>query len=142
MSHFIYVIATVGADGVLTAPVKVGISSQPYARLSAIQTSCPNKVRIAHLFRVRERATALHYERQTHDLWEECVISGEWFDANPDDVIDLLSLDIETDVIVLAGQQRHQIEFIEKTLGWTGVAVAKEKAAAERYIRAWEMQAA
>jgi hypothetical protein len=142
MTHYIYVIGTIRQSGKLGSPIKVGITANPNSRLSAIRTSCPNRIDFAHLFRVREREAASYFEKNFHSLWSEASLSGEWFDAEPEDAIIDIASELERGIIHACAQSGEFLDGIKKCLDWAGVTDAKHKSAAASYIRVWERQAA
>lgn len=75
---FIYVI------GREEGPVKVGITSSPGARLSAIQTGCPFPVKLHHCVLMRDRDHALLHERTFHEVYKADRLAGEWFNLDAD----------------------------------------------------------
>lgn len=66
----------IGSD---KGPVKIGHSTNPMARLCAIQTGYPHKLRV---LAVREGGVAV--ERAYHDLFAAHRLQGEWFERHPD----------------------------------------------------------
>jgi hypothetical protein len=86
---YVYVIARQG-HGKATAPIKIGISDSLDKRLSTIQVSCPFPVEYLHSFGPLPRAEALWHENGLHDAYGENRLWGEWFDVEPDDIMDLL----------------------------------------------------
>jgi hypothetical protein len=78
----IYVIACV-KDGKLSAPVKIGISSNVDKRLSGIQTSCPFELTIVGELFAPNRAVAQDVEQDFHAKQAKHRTRGEWFDIEP-----------------------------------------------------------
>lgn len=74
MAAFIYVIGK--AEG----PVKVGASGNPLARLTALQTGCPFKLRLLHQRECADRATAFEHEEIFGAVCDDLRMVGEWFD--------------------------------------------------------------
>ena len=62
-------------------PVKIGRSSNPIARLSALQTAHPHPLRI-----IAKMAGGIEVERSLHRLFAASRIrpDGEWFNPTPD----------------------------------------------------------
>ena len=87
--HFIYVIGR--QDG----PVKVGITSSPGGRLSAIQTGCPFHVSILHLTACRDRSEALLHERSFHEICDDKRLAGEWFDMDAELAVECVETGFE-----------------------------------------------
>lgn len=80
---FIYVMARRADDG-WCAPVKVGISTNPEARLATINTSSPFRVEIYRQCRIASRWGAESIERTFHAINEKERLNGEWFQMEPD----------------------------------------------------------
>ena len=78
-------------------PVKVGISSKPWKRVSSIQIGCPFKVELLFLIQAQDRDHAVRHERSFHDVFEEQRLTGEWFKMEAEDAAEGLedSIDIE-----------------------------------------------
>lgn len=86
LDHFTYVIARVkaghGFDG-FEAPIKVGISVEPWVRMSTIQTSCPFKIDVMWMLEAANKGLARAIESSFHKQWKNKKLHGEWFDVNP-----------------------------------------------------------
>jgi hypothetical protein len=67
------------------AYVKVGISSIPYQRISALLTACPFRFAQAIFTPMGERRSAAKAESAVHDLLEPFGTRGEWFAMNLSD---------------------------------------------------------
>lgn len=91
MTCYLYVI------GREEGPVKVGISNGPGGRLATIQTSCPFQVYLFHAEPMPSRERALYEEKHIHGIFEQDRLIGEWFDVEPDIVIEQIEFtkDIE-----------------------------------------------
>lgn len=98
---YVYLIATALDDG-LTGPVKVGVSDQPTRRLAQLQSGSPHKLKIAHLFPLPNRGTALEIERALLGVKAHLRMSGEWLDIDPLIAASLIGLYIGT-ALVAAG---------------------------------------
>jgi hypothetical protein len=90
-NHWVYVFAHQSEAG-LTGPVKVGISKNVNARLSTIQTSCPQRIELAYVFECPNRGIARDIERSFHDTQAENRSHGEWFNFEPVQAIHLLCI--------------------------------------------------
>lgn len=60
---------------------KVGISRDPLARLAALQTGSPQRLRITHV--AATRCSGFEIEQQAHELLSSRALTGEWFDCGP-----------------------------------------------------------
>lgn len=78
----IYVIAHIKGNRPL-APIKVGISSSPEARLATLQTANPKPLVLLATFAVPTRAIAKAIEAAFHSVQADFRMSGEWFDLPP-----------------------------------------------------------
>ena len=82
MNTYVYLIAIHLDDG-LTGPIKVGVSCNPWRRLSQLQSGSPQRLRIAHLFPLPERGVALEIERALLAIKHKHRLMGEWLDLDP-----------------------------------------------------------
>jgi hypothetical protein len=73
---YVYVIA--GTHGL----VKVGISTDPVARLATLQTGSPDRLRIA--FTAPGYGNAFTIEQEAHVILAQHRVAGEWFNVTPD----------------------------------------------------------
>jgi hypothetical protein len=97
------------------------------ARLRELQTACPYKISLVHEFEFPERWMAAHIERCFHDVQKKDRLHGEWFKINPIIALQLLSLCIETALIVkLEGRDPAFIEQCREIAG-LNAAIAKIK---------------
>lgn len=137
--HFVYVMARVSDSGGLTAPVKVGVTSNPGSRLSTIQTSCPYFIEIACVFPMPDRETALTVERGFHTVLKKHAVNGEWFDFGPGRAIEFMCQNIRA---MLSDQFDFGGNEMRMALDMTGVTLAQQKIEEEKYLAAWESLAA
>ena len=81
---FIYIIAT-RKDGAYTDPVKIGISSNPAARLNSLQTGCAHKLELICQLNVGSRDSAQQLEREVLLLASNSNrrMHGEWVNLPP-----------------------------------------------------------
>lgn len=79
---YIYIIA-IFRDGEITAPVKVGISKNPVARLRELQTAAPYPLRLVRKFAVPDRSIAKWFEGCFHATQTPRQTHGEWFNIPP-----------------------------------------------------------
>lgn len=86
---YLYVIGRV--DG----PVKVGISSTPGARLSAIQTGCPFAIELIFAVKFPDRVHALKHEQIFHEVHDQKRLHGEWFRLEADLAIESIETAVE-----------------------------------------------
>ena len=75
--RFIYVI------GPLEGAQKVGLTTDPKARLATLQTGCPQELVIHVAVRV-PFGEAHAVERRAHRLLEQSKVKNEWFDITPE----------------------------------------------------------
>lgn len=88
---FVYLVATV-QDGQFMAPVKVGLSVSPKARVEALQTACPFELGLVGAISYPTREIAMRMEDCFHSTQKEHRLRGEWFDIPPRAALDLLRL--------------------------------------------------
>lgn len=72
--------------------VKVGVADNVHERVAALQTGAPFRIEVfGAIYTLREHAFRI--ERATHDKLREFDfhLSGEWFDAEPEDVYRLIA---------------------------------------------------
>lgn len=86
---FIYVIAP-DENG----PVKVGISANPYSRLSALQIGSAAELKVFAAFAVPSKEIALWFEGCFHDTQRQRRIRGEWFDLSAPDAAIVIQLHV------------------------------------------------
>jgi hypothetical protein len=79
-TYYVYLITTLGGFH-----TKIGISSNPHARLLTMQTGSPLKLYLCATFACPSRAIAEQVEREAHTELAEWRLHGEWFDL-PDDL--------------------------------------------------------
>lgn len=95
---FVYVICVQTKTGILSAPVKIGISVQPEERLRDLQVASAFPLAVVKKWKAGE--TARTVERALHRHFSKYRLSGEWFDVAPD----LVCTTIETNYFPGAGQ--------------------------------------
>jgi hypothetical protein len=78
LDHYIYVISESPAG-----PVKIGISSNPGARIVELQTGNHRPLSLVYVSPGLSRSDVLSLERSMHASFAEDRISGEWFDVIP-----------------------------------------------------------
>lgn len=90
---FVYVIAL--RDGQeIKGPIKVGISSNPRARVASLQTACPFDLVLVREFRFPNREIALQFEDAFHTTQAKHRTRGEWFDLAPSYAIAIINLHV------------------------------------------------
>jgi hypothetical protein len=72
-------------------PLKLGRSSDPQARLSALQTGCPYTLKVLATGHIVRRMYSRHWgglaiERALHRQLKDKRIRGEWFDVTLDEI--------------------------------------------------------
>lgn len=80
---YVYVFSTNGQS-----PVKIGVTHNIQKRIRAIQTGNANVIRCEYQIEVSNAGDARALERSIHTAMGDRRLSGEWFDASPDDVVD------------------------------------------------------
>lgn len=140
--HYVYVMATRSAGGGIQAPIKIGVTRDPDKRLSSIRTSCPNPICFAFVLNVFDPECARDLERAAHDFFAEHATNGEWFSVGPTRAAEFLTRYYECKVLSVVGDDGGTIEAAKVMLEHAGVGAVKRKIAADRYVRAWEMQVA
>lgn len=78
--RYLYLIATVHA-GVETSPIKIGIATNPRARLRELQTASPYLLALHEYWQVD--LGARFFEAEIHDALTDKRLRGEWFDLEP-----------------------------------------------------------
>jgi hypothetical protein len=86
---YLYIFARLESDG-CTPPIKIGISKNPWVRLSTLQTACPFKVTCFMLFGPFNREEARWHEKSLHEAYAKERAHGEWFNVSADEVFQLL----------------------------------------------------
>jgi hypothetical protein len=79
---FLYIIA-VNYDGVLCAPIKVGVTNDTQRRLREIQTANHLKLGIFSFYEFPDEETARRSESFIHSVLSNARLEGEWFDIEP-----------------------------------------------------------
>lgn len=88
---WLYVIAEDVAPNEPVGPCKVGISSNPFCRMDALQTGCPSgQLYIVRAFGFASRAVAQSLESHFHRWRNFQRRHREWFDLSPDDAVRLV----------------------------------------------------
>lgn len=75
----LYVVEVTGR----TCASKIGISANPHARLSQLQTGSPFPLRIARMWKFDTRDEAREMESILHHIFADSCTSGEWFEVMP-----------------------------------------------------------
>lgn len=91
---FVYVIGLV-FNGQPSRPTKVGITSCPAGRFSALQTASPYEMAIVHMFQFDKRDHAFALERFTHDFYRRDRLRGEWFNIEPLEILDAMVFELD-----------------------------------------------
>lgn len=68
--------------------VKIGIADDPYKRLSNLQTAHHEYLRICCTFLCKDRKTAAKLEEILHARYAPKRLRGEWFNLNPNAIVD------------------------------------------------------
>lgn len=72
--------------------VKIGISDNPNARLRELQTAHYERLTLMCTVQCKDRAGAFALERALHKWYAERRSSNEWFEIDPESVIDQIKL--------------------------------------------------
>lgn len=142
MSYYVYVVGTETKDGLLSKPVKIGVTSNPSGRLATFRTSCPNKLHYAFWLDARFKVTARDLERDAHQFFSKFALEGEWFNISPAIAAEFLIRKFEELLIGVAARNSLGLGFIREELVVSGVDVVRRKLQEANYIDAWENQAA
>jgi hypothetical protein len=59
---------------------KIGVTDDPTARLTALQTANPRELWVYNCVLFATRALALAAEHKAHEVFSKCWVRGEWFD--------------------------------------------------------------
>lgn len=113
---FIYVMAKVQDDG-WSAPVKVGISHNPGARVGSINTASPFRVGIFRQFKIAQRRGAEELERTFHKINADARLNGEWFQMEPDAAVLCLVNGITH---VFVEEYKKDLNFLGEWYAYTG----------------------
>lgn len=76
MASYLYVI---GLEG---GPVKIGMSDNPWYRLTTFQMGSPCKLTLFHTQQMRDRQHAAENEEHAHAVLKDKRLYGEWFDVD------------------------------------------------------------
>jgi hypothetical protein len=79
-NHFFYVIAPRSHYLSKSGAVKIGITSNPNARILQLQTGHPERLLLVHSFGFPDRWQASSIERAVMEVAADHRLSGEWFD--------------------------------------------------------------
>jgi hypothetical protein len=81
----VYVIAESDKAGKPCAPVKVGFSANPRARMCELQSGNPRKLILYAVWRMETEIWARRLERDFHKDYDGFRLVGEWFDVSPEE---------------------------------------------------------
>ena len=65
--------------------IKIGVSNNPFNRISNINTSCPFDVELLHILYIH-KDYVYNIEKSLHKHFKDKKISGEWFNLNENDI--------------------------------------------------------
>ncbi len=80
----VYVVGTIGG------PIKIGIAQDVTLRVKGLQSSHPEKLRVYHFTGTLRPGRARVIERECHKRLDQHRLSGEWFDVEWRDAVDLV----------------------------------------------------
>jgi predicted GIY-YIG superfamily endonuclease len=72
--------------------VKIGISDNPSARLRELQTAHYERLQLTCTVECKDRTSAFALEKALHKWYAECRSSNEWFEIDPQSVLDQIKL--------------------------------------------------
>lgn len=78
---YVYIVTPDGE----TTPCKVGISDNPYDRVSTLAIGSPVPLRLAEIYAFDTRQEAMAMERLFHQSYAEWRLHGEWFNVDFED---------------------------------------------------------
>lgn len=79
MAHYVYAIAMLGDNPILSSALKIGIAHNPTLRLSNMQTGSPFELAIKHTWQFKTHADAREFEQACHSEFKDRNILREWF---------------------------------------------------------------
>lgn len=88
---YVYLIATKPGEH-CEAPVKIGVSANPEARLANLQTACPYELTLMAKLSFPSRELAQSFEGCFHRMERSHRLRGEWFDIPPHKALGLLKI--------------------------------------------------
>lgn len=113
---FIYIMAVTDPTG-WKSPIKVGITSKPEKRLSAIRTACPYPISLYRSYRLPTRANAEWLESSFHRVNTAHRMAGEWFSLSPRDADESLCTGLAFMLHEINGLTQEQTQ---AWLDWAG----------------------
>lgn len=113
---FVYLIATKSDSGPV-APIKVGVSGTPEARLETLQTASPYELELVAKLTFPSREWAMQFEGCFHYTQREHRLRGEWFDIPPWRALAILRTHARWVVSIIDGasaeDQKAALSYIE-----------------------------
>ena len=94
--HYVYIIAHLSEHSELCGPVKIGLSNNPIARLSALQTGSASTLVLVGRYAFWRRTHALEVEQVFHQTAAAHRTTGEWFDIEPDSAVAMMAMNIRS----------------------------------------------
>lgn len=139
--HFVYIIGHSTMFGV-TGPVKIGITANPNERLGALRTASPYPINFVCVFGTAGKELAARIEQAFHKSHAKIRTNGEWFDCSPTKAAEFIAEYYR--LFIVSGYTCARLRWDEMVdiLDLTGVTAVLEKLAGERYLSAWEQEAA
>lgn len=119
--HYVYVICRID-NGVMKAPVKIGMASSPKKRLKGLQTSSPFKIHQVVCFGCPNKEIARELERSFHQVKRKHRLHGEWFDLEPVMAVHLLCIAYRAMLLNTAPANLH-----DDALAFSGVLQAENR---------------
>lgn len=118
--NYVYLITTSKA-------VKIGISSDPEKRLSGLQTSHHETLKLYCTFACQNGDHAGSLERMLHQHYLSNRIRGEWFDIDPEKIIDDVLSDAKFRNLIV-GHTRHFYHITQRVEKTSFISPHDEKA--------------
>jgi T5orf172 domain len=106
MPSYVYVIS--GPHGLS----KIGVTTNPTARLAALQTGSGFPISFSYLMSVASTRGAYAVEQRAHAALSRNRVAGEWFDVAPDDAVAAVK-----DAAAALGEALQAIESASPRLG-------------------------
>lgn len=88
--HGVYIIKMYDDEGTVFSKCKIGLTSDPIARLNTIQACNPFKIKYAWIEHMDSRRHAQTFEATMHQYLDKRRIHGEWFNIHPQDAIEAI----------------------------------------------------
>jgi len=118
MTSYVYIIAVKDESGKFCAPVKVGMSDSPNARLAQLLTGSHVAMGIVHAFALPNREIATHIEKAFHKIKKKHRRRGEWFDMDPAEALLCMCINIDAAMASLTSLTEEETIQSWELTGW------------------------